>query len=273
MIYDCFTFRDELDILEIRLNVLNDVVDKFVICEADKTFTNQPKPYIFLQNIDRFSKWIDKISYLPITLEDEGLDFSKNDSSYTPTSAAWQFEYQQRSALIYGLNEAQPNDLILMGDLDEIPNPLDIKDYGFPVVYAMDFFYYFVNNKSIGPRDKTWLGTAQINGSYLSKLENLQELRNIKNNFHPIKSGWHLSYMGGKELIQTKIKSFSHTEYNQEKYYSDENINNSLLTGKDIFGREGMNFEIINLSSYYPQNVIDTFKNYPSLIYETIPTN
>ena len=108
MIYDCFTFRDELDILEIRLNILGDVVDKFIICEADRTFTNQPKPYVFLQNIDRFSKWIDKITYLPIILEDEGLDFSKKDSTYTPNSAAWQFEYQQRSALIYGLNESQP---------------------------------------------------------------------------------------------------------------------------------------------------------------------
>ena len=50
MIYDCFTFRDEFDMLEIRLRILDRVVDKFVICEADRTFTNQPKPYNFLAN-------------------------------------------------------------------------------------------------------------------------------------------------------------------------------------------------------------------------------
>ena len=78
MIYDCFTFRDEFDMLEIRLRILDRVVDKFVICEADRTFTNQPKPYNFLANKDRFKQWEDKIIYLPVELNDEGLDFSKN---------------------------------------------------------------------------------------------------------------------------------------------------------------------------------------------------
>ena len=65
MIYDCFIFRDELDILEIRLNILNNVVDRFVICEANKTFTNQLKPYNFYNNSKRFEKFLDKIIYLP----------------------------------------------------------------------------------------------------------------------------------------------------------------------------------------------------------------
>ncbi len=273
MIYDCFTFRDELDILELRLSILDKVVDNFVICEANKTFTNQPKDYIFLKEFERFEKWIPKITYCPIELDDTGLDFTQKDNSYNPTSPSWQFEYQQRSALIYGLENIQPDDIILMGDIDEIPDPSLFKKYDVPVVYAMDFFYYYANNKSIGPRDSIWFGTAQISGDYLKKISSFQELRDIKNNFQKIKSGWHLSYMGGKEMIQNKIKSFSHTEYNKEEYYSDENVNLSLSTGKDIFNREGMNFSIIDINTYYPSDVLELLKLYPNLIYDPQPIN
>ena len=123
MIYDCFTFRDEFDMLEIRLRILDRVVDKFVICEANKTFTNQSKPYNFLKNKERFKQWEDKIIYLPVELDSTGLDFSKKDTEYNPYSAAWQLEYQQRSGLILGLGEAKEGDIIMLGDVDEIPYP------------------------------------------------------------------------------------------------------------------------------------------------------
>lgn len=268
-IYDCFTLRDELDVLELRLSILDSVVDKFVICEADKTFTNQPKPYNYHNNKSRFEKWADKIIYLPIELEDEGLDFETKDTSYNPTSAAWQFEYQQRSALIYGLGDVNDEDLIMMGDLDEIPNPKDIKSYGFPVVFSMDFYYYFINNKSIGPQDLIWHGTALIQGKNLPNFTSLQQLRDVKNSFHKVKSGWHLSYLGGKEMIRNKIQSFSHTEFNNEKFYGDENITNCLNTGKDIFNRAGMNFSLINIQDVYPSEIIEIISKYPNFIYDT----
>ena len=107
MIYDCFTFRDEFDMLEIRLRILDKVVDKFVICEADRTFTNQPKPFNFQEHQNRFKQWEDKIIYLPVELDDDGLDFSIKDTKYNPYSAAWMLEGQQRSGLILGLSEAK----------------------------------------------------------------------------------------------------------------------------------------------------------------------
>lgn len=267
-IYDCFTLRDELDVLELRFNILNDIVDYFVICEANKTFTNQPKDYTFIKNYTRFEKWIDKIIYLPIELNDEGLDFETKDTSYQPTSAAWQFEYQQRSALIYGLKNINDEDLILMGDIDEIPNPKGIKPYDFPVIFLMDFYYYFINNKSIGPQDSIWCGTTLIQGKYLSNFTSLQHLRDVKNSFHAIKSGWHLSYLGGKEMIKTKIKSFSHTEYNNEKFYNDENITRCLNKGEDIFNRVGMNFSMIDIKEAYPPEIYKILLKFPNFIYD-----
>jgi beta-1,4-mannosyl-glycoprotein beta-1,4-N-acetylglucosaminyltransferase len=267
MIYDCFTFRDELDILEIRLKILDPVVDKFVICEANKTFTDQPKPYTFIENYSRFRQWENKIIYLPIELEPDGMDFSTRDSQYNPTSPAWQFEYQQRNALVYGLDACTKEDCIMMGDMDEIPNPKDIRHYNTPTSFAMDLFYFFVNNKSIGPIDSVWSGTTMIPQPFLSQISSFQELRNLRIRFNHIKSGWHLSYMGGKEMIRNKIKSFSHTEYNSEEFYGDKNIESSLKTGKDIFHRPNVNFQIINAEEYYPSEILTILKQYPNLFF------
>jgi len=269
MIYDCFTFRDELDMLELRLKILDPVVDKFVICEADKTFTNQSKPYNFLDQKDRFKRWIDKIIYLPVELDSEGLDFSKKDTEYNPYSAAWMLEMQQRSGLILGLDNATDEDTIMLGDVDEIPYPQDVKHVNTPTVCVNKFFYYYINNLSVGPRDRNWLGTALLPYTHLKNFANLEKVRGNRNYFQPIQSGWHLSFMGGKELIKRKIQTISHTEYNNEKYYNDKNIDECLLLGKDVFQREGMNFQIVNPSSFYPEYVLEIFKDYPSWIYDT----
>jgi len=268
MIYDCFTFRDELDVLELRLKILDKVVDKFVICEANKTFTNQLKPYFYLDNVERFKKWWGKIIYLPVELDPGNLDFSLKDKEYTPSSPAWSFEYQQRNALIYGLDTLEDDALVLMGDLDEIPNPQDIRHYPTPTVFSMGFFYYYINNKSIGPRDPFWLGTSLTKGEFIKKISSIQHLRDIKNNFTVVPSGWHLSYLGGEKMIKNKIQSFSHTEFNDIKYWNKPHINKCLQEGKDIFNREGMNFSIKDLKETYPQEILEIMNNYPQFIYE-----
>lgn len=273
MIYDCFTFRDEFDMLEIRLRILDQVVDKFVICEADRTFTNQPKPYNFLEHQDRFKQWEDKIIYLPVELNDEGLDFSKKDTEYNPYSAAWMLEGQQRSGLILGLSEAKKDDVIMLGDVDEIPHPESVKHYSNPTTCVNDFFYYYVNNKSMGPQDAQWLGTCFVPFNRLNEFPHFEKMRGSREKFNLIKSGWHLSYMGGKEMIQNKIKTISHTEYNSEDYYNDKHIDECLQTGKDVFKRDTMNFQLINLQDYYPDYIIDIFKEYKGFIYDSQRTN
>lgn len=187
MIYDCFTLRDELDLLEIRLKALDPYVDKFIISEANKTHTNLPKEYNFHLNKERFSQWADKIVYLPVKLDDTGLDFSKKDTTYTPTSPAWIFENQQRNALSYGLKDIKDDDVILVGDLDEIPNldNLPSKLEG-TKTFAQKFFYYYFNNKSIGPRDALWAGTVVTTGKEFTTPQNLRDNRN---RYSPIHNG------------------------------------------------------------------------------------
>lgn len=268
-IYDCFIIRDELDVLELRLKILENKVDKFVICEADRTFTNLPKPYNFVENYHRFQRWEDKIIYVPIELDNTGLDFSKKDIKFTPNSPAWQFEYQQRNAMVYGLKDANLDDLLMFGDVDEIPNPDCIEFVKTPTIHIMDFFYYYVNNRSIGPQDKLWAGTSMLTKKDFNNFPSIQHIReNSSQLFKHIKSGWHWSYLGGKSVIKNKIKSFSHTEYNNEIFLGDTHIEKCLNTGKDIFNRPQMNFEIININKIYSKKILDVLKTFPNFIFK-----
>ncbi len=110
-IFDCFLFFNELDILEIRLNTLDAHVDRFVLVESTSTFTGQPKPLFFAQNKQRFRKFLPKITHVIV-----------DDMPWDPESP-YVCEALQRSAIGRGLGAAQPDDLIIVSDADEIPKP------------------------------------------------------------------------------------------------------------------------------------------------------
>ena len=102
MIYDCFSFFNELDILEIRLNVLYETVDYFVITEANKTHTGSKKEYVFEQNKERFSKFLDKIIYIKVD------DLPDLESSETSSDGnKWLYENYQRDAIMRGLKDCK----------------------------------------------------------------------------------------------------------------------------------------------------------------------
>ena len=110
MIYDCFSFFNELDLLEIRLNVLKDVVDKFVLVEAGETHTGKPKPLFFKENKARFAEFGDRIVHVCIDRFPAGHD-------------AWWNENYQRNMILEGLAGAAPDDVVMISDMDEIPRP------------------------------------------------------------------------------------------------------------------------------------------------------
>ena len=123
MIFDCFTFFNELDLLEIRLHTLKDVVDKFVIAEATRTHTGKPKELVFDKNRSRFAEFKDKIVHVVVDnlLPEE--EVSK-DSYNLP----WINENRQRNALIKGLSNVDDGDVIIVSDVDEIPRPERIAE-------------------------------------------------------------------------------------------------------------------------------------------------
>ncbi|HLF52047.1 hypothetical protein [Flavobacterium sp.] len=266
MVYDCFPFFNELDILEIRLNELNDVVDKFVLVEADRTHQNTPKPFIFEENKERFSKFLDKIIHVKIT----------NYPLFIPIInpfSPWKIEIFQRDSIVKGLVNCKPDDIILISDLDEIPNASVIKKRvaeGVHEIYGlkMDMFMYFLNNKLIfdGGSNMTkeeakngiWHCTAVLPYKLLkkspSKIRKIIMRTKRRGEVYKIipNAGWHFTYIGGVKKIIQKLEAFAHTEYNSEEYKDEKNILKLIENGKDLFGRD-LEFEIVGEDYKFPK--------------------
>ena len=137
-IFDVFTFYNELDLLELRMNILGNSVDYFVINEANITFTGKPKPLYFAENRKRFAKWEDKIIYHLTednneTLQDywEGVPYHRSmiEENIKDLPIHYQRACFHKDSAIYGfLGKAQDDDIILTSDADEIANP-EALDY------------------------------------------------------------------------------------------------------------------------------------------------
>lgn len=152
-LFDCFTFFNELDLLEIRLETLDSIVDYFVIAEAPITYRSDPKPLYFEQNKQRFAKFLPKIRHIIVDDLPTEKGFDQN----------WQRETFQRAALERGLADARDEDIIMLSDLDEIPTPAKINEaitwHGTLRVFHMRFFSYFANCES-HPGNAYWVGTG-----------------------------------------------------------------------------------------------------------------
>lgn len=167
MIYDCFAFFNEMDLLEIRLNTLNDVVDKFVLVEATRTFQKKEKPLFFEQNKERFKPFLHKIEHI-IVDEYPGF-FAKWRVPKT-----WDYDDHQKEQILRGLKNAKPDDVIIVSDVDEIPRPELVLEYAKKPgikVFQQKLFYYYLNcfvNRYPEPIPLVdgympWYGTVMLN--------------------------------------------------------------------------------------------------------------
>lgn len=262
-IYDCFTFYNEFELLELRLEALYDTVDCFVIVEANRTHTNKPKEYNFLARQNDFRKYFPKLRYVKHVpnVEYKGV-------------GDWSIENGQRNAIMSGIQDAQPDDLIFISDLDEIPAP-DVVDrilnnrqkitFTFyvpgvkyngasvpipslalvpsasllevcPIAMEQQLHYYYLNMKSRLP----W------NGSILVKRKNLttpQALRDIRNYLpHATEGGRHFSYMGGVDRVIDKMTSI--VDGNEEvvksegKFIDRKHVEKFMRDGTDPYERD-----------------------------------
>jgi len=235
-IYDCFTFYNEFELLELRLRALWDVVDYFVIVEADRKHTNEPKPFYFWERQNEFKNFWSKIRHLPVemTVPYKGV-------------GDWSIENAQRDAIAYGVEDAAPDDLIMISDLDEIPAPdavravrggqlADILEKS-PLVMAQAFHYYFFD--LICPT--AWLGTIL---TLRKNLTTPQDLRNARGKLPRVSDGGHhFSYMGGVDRVIDKMTSIVDGNgmvfASGGKLIDRKHVEKSLANGTDIYNRQG----------------------------------
>lgn len=282
MVYDCFMFFDELDLLEIRMNILNSVVDYFVITEATTTLMGNPKKMYFADNMERFTEFKDKIIYNPLDL---------NNMKFTNQ---WQREMYQKNYCINGVKGAKEDDVVIFSDIDEIPNPVKIieikENFETDKIYhfAQNLYYFFMNYKSvdgkllsssgefegIDDKERKWLGTKIC--SYASaKKYGMDALRHPElineNAIRVADGGWHFSYMGGShksatKRIKDKLAAFSHAEdYNKWKFNNSIIIYLSIFLGRDLL-RRNAKFQKVKIDKSYPEWLVENYKNYRHLI-------
>ena len=206
MIYDCFTFFDELDLLELRLRTLDSVVDRFVLCEAPFTFRGKHKPLYFAESAARFAPWKDKI----VALVYPGP--AREDP--------WENEWSQRDYLATALSACDPEDLIMLSDCDEVPDPRNVgarPQEKLVLAHRQRMSVGYVNRISLMP----WLGTRSLPRRNLERCGRLRDVRQLaQSDVEIIEGGWHFTYLGGADAIARKFMSYAHTEFDLP-YFTD----------------------------------------------------
>ncbi len=266
-IYDCFQFFDEEHILDLRLNILEKFVDYFVIVESTSDHQGRPKKLNF--NSDNFKKFNNKIIYIVVDDTDEML---KKSHSWGESLV----EQHQRNSIMRGLNKSHDDDLIILSDVDEIPdlNKLNIFDKKNKyAVFSQRMFSYKLNllnetednwhgsklclKKNF--KSPQWLRNLKFKKYPFWRLDKLRNLQIIKN------GGWHFSYLQTPSNISKKIKSFSHGEFNNPKYQDQKTIEEKIKMEKDIFDRN-ISYKKVKLDDSFPKYIIDNREKFKDWI-------
>lgn len=268
MIYDCFTFFNEFDLLEIRLNELDFVVDKFVLVEATKTFSGLDKPLYFKENQQRFKRYLNKIIHVVV-------------DEYPDINGDWVIENYQRNEIVKGLVNCNDDDVILISDCDEIPSAdaiLENKDKPGLKIFEQDMYYYYFNLKA----SSKWLsGTRMLfykdlkNGfdnvdnysktviKELNTGTTPQKVRHITSGLLIKNAGWHFTYTGGVDMIIKKVKSFSH--FREVSNIDRQKIEKGIRNGSAQFNSDMFLFPV-TIDKSFPKYIYDNADKYSDFI-------
>ncbi len=202
-IFDLFPFNGEFAMLELKLAEMGDWVDHFVIVEATRTFRNDPKPLHYQQNRETYRKYGDKIIHVVVDQFPDYLD------------SAWAREFHQRDSAARGLNDlAGPDDLVIISDADEIIDRRALEFFtGDAMGMELRTFQYFYNRELLDKRRvKSAITTARVlatNGSSYLRIGCAAYFR-AKSSLP--RAGWHFTGVGAPEVVEAKIRSYSHEE-------------------------------------------------------------
>lgn len=277
MVYDCIPFFNELDILKLRLHILDPIVDKFIIEEATVTFSGEPKELCFEKNKEMFREFLPKIEYIVV------------DNSPVDTTTHLRDKFQ-KNALERGLENATDEDVIILSDVDEIPNPDTLKkiisEFDPEKIYhlAQRMFYCFINMEEVsgnllsitgefpGVERKMWLGT-KVFAKRSIPADGIIQLREASttapNALRVADGGWHFGYMGSRQetdvskRIGTKVVAAAHQEYNNQDILAE--ARDRLILGQDMFGRQAR-FERVEVDDSYPKYLLEHIEEYRYLI-------
>ena len=253
-IYDCFMFYDEDLVADLRFNILDEHVTKFVVVESKFTHSGEKRNLLF--DINKYSKFKNKINYIILENEPSNLEIindsdtaDKKNSKYIMN--ALKRENYQRNGITNGLKEASPDDLILISDVDEIPNlsNLELENINNEIILFKQNFYYYKFNLKL--EDMPWLGTKACK---FKELKSPQWLRNVKDKKYPFwrldilfsnkkysnikfieNGGWHFSNMKTPAEIEKKMRTYLHHREYDINPLGEEKIKQIIDNKKSIY--------------------------------------
>ena len=287
-VYDCISLFNELDLLEIRLNILDPYVDHFVITEGRVTFNNVPKPLFYEANKERFAKFADKIiynviedmpnSYLDMVHRDDK-DMFYNLCVDRVVNADWFEKWYPlyirdtwtKECSIRPLVNAQPTDIIMLSDLDEIPRPevfekiIEAFATDNTKIYNLQerWYNYFFNVQ----KQEWWTGNIILSFENFLKT-GFCELKMRRRGLMVTDSGWHFSYMGDAKMIAEKLDSIREHTWNVESWLPtlQETVDNILTSDHDVH-QWPTKFTLAPINSL-PQYIQDNLEKYKEYIRE-----
>lgn len=259
-IIDCFIFYNELDMLTYRLNILDDVVDYFVLVEATHTFVGKEKPSFYQENKELFKEFNHKIIHIIVD------DFPhKYPNINIVNGEQWDNEIFQRNCIKRGLDKLMlnDNDIFTVTDVDEIPDPKLLQKIKATEVIIdanileQDFYYYNLNCKI----NFKWHLTKIISYKNYKELGfSCEQIRqNMSFKIIP-NAGWHLSYFGNEQFIKNKIENFCHQELNIVDFTDEKKISNRVKNKLDLYDRS--NNTIVNVSIEDNDNLPHAYDKY-----------
>ena len=225
MIVDCFTFAGEFELLELRLQTLSDAVDRFVLCEAPFTFRGDAKPLHFAAATERFAPWRDRITVLTYP--------------GPPSPDPWANEWGQRDFLVTALAGCAPDDLVLIGDCDEIPDPRLAARRpagGGILAHRMLLAQGYVNRAASGGAP-VWNGTRAVAAGNIARYGGLSDVRKYGGAYlASVEGGWHFTSLGGPAVLERKMRAYSHAELDVPYFRDRRRLESEYARPGEAFG-------------------------------------
>ena len=265
MNYEFFSFYNEFDMLELKLQEHDTYVDHFVITEANKTYNQIDKPYRLESQWERYKKWHHRITYL------------KFDA--TGLAAGWPTEHAQREWPMTKI-DPHPQDMLVLSDLDEFLLPQDwawlesnIGIAGREVLFEMQNFWCYANIKHRSPQKAT---AAVLKKNYVDSVTHRRPQKVFANEKNPLadttihRGGVHLSWLGDRETFLQKldgsIEGHNWTKDSPKKDMWEKKKANSLFHWKAKFKKTKLEFAPIECNAYFTESMKSYILKHPEWI-------
>jgi len=273
MLIDSFLFFNEAELAQLRIKYLNNIVDYFVVVEANITHQGKKKewnfPNILKNDLKEFSN---KIQYHQLVIDQEKL---KNEESWIIDNIkgddAHKVDNYQRNYIKKACKNFSNDDVLIISDVDEIPSKdkLDfIKSCDFkkiaPIVFEQHLFHIDCNFLRL----ESWRGSIATTIE-LCNVHSPHQFRRARNRIsHFTDAGWSFSSFGGPQKIKEKFEAFAHAEYNNDSFKNAKHIVNCQKTGTDLFKRN-VKTKKVN-KNFFPKDLLELMEKNPEFYFGSI---